>query len=147
MGGWNHITQPYILVVYGLSDATVIFLQLVLGNWANLQLQVSVAIENQLHKTVAKCYFSSSVFHWPSSQGAPHMVKQKYNSSYGITKLLVDNSCTYRVPLWWFRTYSTLVQTSTATCLVSCMVRAPTATSSKNEIWSDSQNFNICTES
>jgi hypothetical protein len=27
------------------------------------------------------------------------------------------------------------------------MVRAPTATSSKNEIWSDSQNFNICTES
>jgi hypothetical protein len=27
------------------------------------------------------------------------------------------------------------------------MVHAPTTTSSKNEIWFDSQNFNICTES
>jgi hypothetical protein len=26
-----------------------------------------------------------------NSQGAPNMVKQKYNSSYGITKLHVDN--------------------------------------------------------
>jgi hypothetical protein len=60
MGGWNRITQPYVLVVYRLSDATIIFLQLVLSNWANFQLQVSVAIENQLHKTVTKCYFSSS---------------------------------------------------------------------------------------
>jgi hypothetical protein len=34
-------------------------MQLVLGNWANFQLQVSLAIENQLHKTVAK--FSNSV--------------------------------------------------------------------------------------
>jgi hypothetical protein len=61
MGGWNCITQPYVLVIYGLSDATVIFLQLVLGNWANFQLQVSVATENQLQKTIAKWYFSSSV--------------------------------------------------------------------------------------
>jgi hypothetical protein len=60
MGGWNRITQPYVLVVYGLSDATIIFLQLVLGNWANFQLQVSIATKNQLHKTIAKCYFSSS---------------------------------------------------------------------------------------
>ncbi len=37
------------------------FLQLVLGNWANFQFQMSVAIENQLHKIVTKCYFSSSV--------------------------------------------------------------------------------------
>jgi hypothetical protein len=80
------------------------------------------------------------MFHWPSSQGTLHMVKQKYNSSYGT-------SCTYRVFLWWFRTYSTLVQTSTATCSASYMVHAPAATSSKNEIWSYSQNFNIYTES
>jgi hypothetical protein len=38
-------------------DATAIFLQLVLGNWANFQLQVSVAIENQLDKIVAKMVF------------------------------------------------------------------------------------------
>jgi hypothetical protein len=48
MGGWNHITQLYILVIYGLSDATAILLQLVLGNWANLQLQV-------LHVTETSC--------------------------------------------------------------------------------------------
>jgi hypothetical protein len=60
MGGWNRITQPYILVIYGLSDATAILLQLVLGNWANFQLQVSHAIENQLHKTIAKWQISSS---------------------------------------------------------------------------------------
>jgi hypothetical protein len=45
MGGWNHITQPYVLVIYGLSNATTIFLQLVSGNWVNFQLQVSVATE------------------------------------------------------------------------------------------------------
>jgi hypothetical protein len=44
-----------------LSDATAILLQLVLGNWANLQLQVLHATENQLHKTVAKWQISSSV--------------------------------------------------------------------------------------
>jgi hypothetical protein len=37
-------------------------MQLVLRNWANLQLQVSHATENQLHKTVAKWQISSSVF-------------------------------------------------------------------------------------
>ncbi len=57
MGGWNRITQPYVLVIYELLDATAIFLQLVLGNWANFQLQVSVAIENQLDKIVAKMVF------------------------------------------------------------------------------------------
>jgi hypothetical protein len=46
MGGWNRITQPYVLVIYGLSDATAIFLQLVLGNWANFQLQMLVVIKN-----------------------------------------------------------------------------------------------------
>jgi hypothetical protein len=35
-------------------------MQLVLGNWANFQLQVSLATENQLHKTVAKWQISSS---------------------------------------------------------------------------------------
>jgi hypothetical protein len=35
-------------------------MQLVLGNWANFQLHVSHATENQLHKTVAKCQISSS---------------------------------------------------------------------------------------
>jgi hypothetical protein len=35
-------------------------LQLVLGNWVNLQLQVSHATENQLHKTDAKWQISSS---------------------------------------------------------------------------------------
>jgi hypothetical protein len=61
MGGWNRITQLYILVIYGLSDATTILLQLVLSNWANFQLQVSHATKNQLHKTVAKWQISSSV--------------------------------------------------------------------------------------
>jgi hypothetical protein len=61
MGGWNHIIQLYVFAIYGLLDATAIFLQLVLGNWANFQLQVSIAAENQLHKTIAKWYFSSSV--------------------------------------------------------------------------------------
>jgi hypothetical protein len=32
-------------------------MQLVLGNWANFQLHVSHATENQLHKTVAKWQF------------------------------------------------------------------------------------------
>jgi hypothetical protein len=41
-------------------DATAILLQLVLGNWANFQLQVSHATENQLHKTIAKWQISSS---------------------------------------------------------------------------------------
>jgi len=43
-----------------LSHATANFMQLVLGNWANFQLHVSHATENQLHKTVAKCQISSS---------------------------------------------------------------------------------------
>jgi hypothetical protein len=47
-----------------LSDATEILLQLVLRNRANLQLQVSHAAENQLHKTVAKWQISSSVCHF-----------------------------------------------------------------------------------
>jgi hypothetical protein len=34
------------------------------------------------------------------------MVKQNYNSSYGIIKLV--NNHQQWVPLWWFRTYSTL---------------------------------------
>jgi hypothetical protein len=34
-------------------------MQLVLGNWANLHLQVSHATKNQLHKTVAKWQISS----------------------------------------------------------------------------------------
>ncbi len=41
-------------------DATTILLQLVLGNWANLQLQVSHVTKNQLHKTVAKWQIFSS---------------------------------------------------------------------------------------
>jgi hypothetical protein len=57
-------------------DATVIFLQLVLGNWANFQLQVLVATENQLHKTVAKCYFSSSVSPYPILLEAKHGYKE-----------------------------------------------------------------------
>jgi hypothetical protein len=36
-------------------------MQLVLGNWANFQLQVLLATENQLHKTVAKWQIFSSV--------------------------------------------------------------------------------------
>jgi hypothetical protein len=36
-------------------------MQLILGNWANFQLQVSLATENQLHKIVAKWQISSSV--------------------------------------------------------------------------------------
>jgi len=55
------MTQPYILVIYGLLDAIAILMQFVLRNWANLQLQVSHATENQLHKTVAKWQISSSV--------------------------------------------------------------------------------------
>ncbi len=43
-----------------LSHVTTNFMQLVLGNWANFQLHVSHATENQLHKTVAKCQISSS---------------------------------------------------------------------------------------
>jgi len=35
-------------------------MELVLGNWANFQLHVLHATENQLHKTVAKCQISSS---------------------------------------------------------------------------------------
>jgi len=35
-------------------------MQLVVRNWANFQLHVSYATENQLHKTVAKCQISSS---------------------------------------------------------------------------------------
>jgi hypothetical protein len=55
------VTQSYVLVIYKVSNATIIFLQLVLSNWVNFQLQVLVATKNQLHKTIAKCYFSSSV--------------------------------------------------------------------------------------
>jgi hypothetical protein len=35
-------------------------MQLVLGNWANFQLHVSHATENQLHKTIAKWQISSN---------------------------------------------------------------------------------------
>ncbi len=60
--------------MYELSDATAILLQLVLGNWANFQLQVSHATENQLHKTVAKWQISSSgiglcTFMWSNDDG------------------------------------------------------------------------------
>jgi hypothetical protein len=37
-------------------------MQLVIRNWANFQLHVSHVTGNQLHKTVAKCQISSSVF-------------------------------------------------------------------------------------
>jgi hypothetical protein len=35
-------------------------MQLVLGNWANFQLQMLLATENQLHKTIAKWKISSN---------------------------------------------------------------------------------------
>ncbi len=41
-------------------DAIAILMQLILGNWVNFQLQVSLATENQLHKTVAKWQISNS---------------------------------------------------------------------------------------
>jgi hypothetical protein len=75
---------------------------------------------------------------WSNKNTTPVMELQNF---------LQTTSCTYKVPLWRFRTYSTLVQTSTAICSTSCMVHALVATSSKNEIWSNSQNFNIYTKS
>ncbi len=56
-------------------------------------------------------------------------------------------SCRHLEPPRRFRLYSTLVQTSAVIPWASHMVHAPTTTSSKNEIWSNSQNFNICVES
>jgi hypothetical protein len=40
---------------------------------------------SSISSAIGKC------FHWPNSQGAPNMVKQKHNSSYGITKLPAGN--------------------------------------------------------
>jgi len=40
---------------------------------------------SSINSAIGKC------FHWPNSQGAPNMVKQKHNSSYGIIKLHVGN--------------------------------------------------------
>jgi hypothetical protein len=51
---WTCILTPYIHVAYILSHATACHVQLVLGNYTNLQLHVSHATEFQLHATVAK---------------------------------------------------------------------------------------------
>ncbi len=53
-----------------LSHATAIFMQLVVRNWANFQLHVSHATENQFHKTVAKCQISSSDVAWTWNENA-----------------------------------------------------------------------------
>jgi hypothetical protein len=56
-------------------------MQLVLGNWANFQLQVSLATENQLHKIVTKWQISSS--------------ETIYNQGVAIRNLYA-----WRNPLW-----------------------------------------------
>jgi len=59
--GWMKLYNPTICTCHiGNVGCNYYFLQLVLGNWANIQLQMSVATTNQLHKIVVKCYFSSS---------------------------------------------------------------------------------------
>jgi hypothetical protein len=60
-------------------------MQLVLGNWANFQLQVSLATENQLHKTVVKWQISSSV---RSSSNVILMVFDITNEHQNMTILL-----------------------------------------------------------
>jgi hypothetical protein len=60
-------------------------MQLVLGNWANFQLQVSLATENQLHKTIVKWQISSSV---RSSSNVILMVFDITNEHQNMTILL-----------------------------------------------------------
>ncbi len=54
-------------------------MQLVLRNWANLQLQVLHATENQLHKTVAKWQISSN----DAPMAHPFLICYNYDCWYG----------------------------------------------------------------
>jgi len=56
------VDETVCTCIIRLSHATANFMQLVLSNWANFQLHVSHATENQLHKIVAKCQISSSAW-------------------------------------------------------------------------------------
>jgi hypothetical protein len=72
---------------------------------------------SSINSTIGKC------FHSPNSQGAPNMVKQKHNSTYGITKLPAGNVQTVMNPQLtstdlraWLETWGFIL-----VCVVSCL--------------------------
>jgi hypothetical protein len=60
-----------------------------------------------------------------------------------LQNFLQTTSCTYRVPLRWFRTYSTLVQTYTYDLFFFTFSNSPTLHVNSLYIWSEHYNHKV----
>jgi hypothetical protein len=84
---YGHIAQKHSEIAYAPWVARDMISQ---QHVYKLCVRIDSTNDNQywtssINSAIEKC------FHRPNSQGAPNMVKQKHNSSYGITKLHAGN--------------------------------------------------------